>query len=202
VRAGRSSAGAAAGRGYPSPRAGGVASRGRTTDRDGVAGGSRSASSAKSEKRSGAQGAGRSPVPGAGAADEGPAAHSASRRDPAPSGRQVRGTIAVLGMFVLTLLAAAADSYIGVGLGLMTLVALVAASGIAALVVRRSDLMSVVIAPPLVFVGVAVVNMALAPSATVSLPTLATLLIRGFPAMCFGVAATIVVAVARKIAHR
>jgi uncharacterized protein DUF6542 len=197
VRAGRSSAGSAAGRAYPSPRAGGVASRGRTTDRDAVAGESRTASPGKSEKR----GARRASVP-AGADKERSAARSAPRRDPAPSGRQVRGTIAVLGMFVLTLLAAAADSYIGVGLGLITLVALVAASGIAALVVRRSDLMSVIVAPPLVFVGVAVVNMALAPSAAVSLPTLATLLIRGFPAMCLGVVATIVVAVARKIAHR
>jgi hypothetical protein len=167
-----------------------------------VAGGTRTASSAKPEKRGRSHGARRPPAPGAGAADEESAARSASRQVPGPSGRQVRGAIAVLGMFVLTLLAAAADSYIGVGLGLITLVALILASGIAALVVRRSDLMSVVIAPPLVFVGVAVVNMALAPSASVSLPTWATLLIRGFPAMCFGVAATIVVAVARKIAHR
>jgi hypothetical protein len=105
-------------------------------------------------------------------------------------------------MFAATLAAAAADSYIGVGLGIITLVALLASSVAAALLVRRRDLLSVVVAPPLVFVGVALVNIVLAPSATLSLPTLATLLIRGFPAMGLGVGAALLIAIGRLIARR
>jgi hypothetical protein len=110
--------------------------------------------------------------------------------------------VAVLGMFALTLAAAAADSYIGVGLGTITLIALLLGSVVAALVVRRSDLLSVVVAPPLVFVAVALVNIALAPSAMFSLPTLATLLIRGFPAMGLAFGATLVISLGRLIARR
>jgi hypothetical protein len=105
-------------------------------------------------------------------------------------------------MFAATLAAAAADSYIGVGLGIITLVALLASSVAAALLVRRRDLLSVVVAPPLVFVGVALVNIVLAPSATLSLPTLATLLIRGFPAMGLGIGAALLIAIGRLIARR
>jgi uncharacterized protein DUF6542 len=114
----------------------------------------------------------------------------------------MHGAVAVLGMFVLTLIAAAADSYIGVGLGTITLVALLAATVVACLLVRRRDLLSVVVAPPLVFVAVAVANIVLAPSATLSLPTLATLLIRGFPAMGIAVGAALVLALGRLIARR
>jgi hypothetical protein len=114
----------------------------------------------------------------------------------------MRGAVAVLGMFALTLAAAAADSYIGVGLGTITLVALLLGSLVAAVMVRRRDLLSVVVAPPLVFVAVALVNIALAPSATFSLPTLATLLIRGFPAMGLAVGAALVIALGRLIARR
>jgi hypothetical protein len=105
-------------------------------------------------------------------------------------------------MFALTLVAAAADSYIGIGLGMITLVALLIGSVLAALLVRRRDLLSVVVAPPLVFVAVALVNIATAPSATFSLPTLATLLIRGFPAMGLAFAAALMIALGRLIARR
>jgi hypothetical protein len=108
----------------------------------------------------------------------------------------------VLGAFLVTLAGAAADSYLGVGLGIVTTVALVGSIVVAALLVRRRDLSSVVVAPPLVFVGVAVVNIVLAPSATFSLPTIATLLIRGFPAMAIAVAAALVITVVRVVARR
>jgi NADH:ubiquinone oxidoreductase subunit K len=108
----------------------------------------------------------------------------------------------VLGVFLLTLAAAAADSYIGLGLGTITLVALTAGSVVATLAVRRRDLLSVVVCPPLVFVAVAVLNIGLAPSATLSLPTLATLLVRGFPAMGLATAVALVLAVFRLIARR
>ncbi len=116
--------------------------------------------------------------------------------------RGVRGALGVLGVFLLALLGAGADSFVGVGLGTLTLVTLVAGTVLATLVVRRRDLGTIVVAPPLVFVGVALVNIVLAPSATFSLPTLATLLIRGFPAMAIAVAAALVLTVVRLIARR
>jgi NADH:ubiquinone oxidoreductase subunit K len=105
-------------------------------------------------------------------------------------------------MFVVTLAAAAVDSYLGVGLGIITLIALLLSSIAACLLVRRRDLLSVVVAPPLVFFGVALVNIALAPSASFSLPIIATLLIRGFPAMGIAVGVSFVLFLGRLIARR
>ncbi|WP_139306769.1 DUF6542 domain-containing protein [Modestobacter sp. DSM 44400] len=149
-----------------------------------------------------APGARRPQSAAAGQRDDRPSARPPARREVPVPGPRTRGAIAVFGMFAVTLLAAAADSYIGVGLGTITLLALFASSVAAALLVRRRDLLSVVVAPPLVFVGVALVNIVLAPSATLSLTTLATLLIRGFPAMGLGVGAALVVAVGRLVARR
>ncbi|HET6394484.1 MAG TPA: DUF6542 domain-containing protein [Blastococcus sp.] len=118
-----------------------------------------------------------------------------------PSGR-IRGLVAVVGMFLVTLGAAAADSFLGVGLGTLTLVALVAVTALAALVVRRNDIVTVVVAPPLVFLAVAAVNIGLAPSASFNLPTIATLLVRGFPTMGIATAVALVVALARLAARR
>lgn len=171
-----------AGRSYPSPRAGGSAPRGRAADRDRLSG----------------------PVPrpaaGGRSADDRPAARTYTGT-PGP-GPGTRGAVAVAGMFGLTLAAAAVDSYIGVGLGLITLIALLVSSAVAAFVVRRRDLLSVLVAPPLVFVAVALVDIVLAPSATFSLPTLATLLIRGFPAMGLAVGAALVIGLGRLAARR
>jgi hypothetical protein len=125
-----------------------------------------------------------------------------SRRiEPAP-GPRVHGALAVLGVFLVTLLAAGLDSFLSSGLGLVTVVALTASSVVAALVTRRRDLLTVLVAPPLVYVIVAVVNVALAPSATLSLPSLATLLVRGFPAMGVATGAAVVVALFRLVTRR
>lgn len=138
--------------------------------------------------------------PDAGAREQ---ARSGSRRPPessrptAAAGGPVRGVVAVLGVFLATLAGGAADSFIGMGLGTITLVALVASTAVATLTVRRPDMVSVVLCPPLVFVAVAGVNIALAPSATLSLPTVATLLIRGFPTMAAATAAALVLALVR-----
>jgi hypothetical protein len=105
-------------------------------------------------------------------------------------------------MFLVTLAAAAVDSYMGVGLGIITLIALLLSSAAACLLVRRRDLFSVVVAPPLVFLGVVVVNIVLAPSVTFSLPTIATLLIRGFPAMGLAVGVAFLLSIGRLIARR
>ena len=105
-------------------------------------------------------------------------------------------------MFLITLAGACVDSFVGIGLGLITLAALVGATAIATLVVRRRDLLSVIVAPPLVFVAVATVNIVLAPSATFSLPTIATLLVRGFPTMALATGVALVLGVIRMAARR
>ena len=102
----------------------------------------------------------------------------------------------------MTLAGGAIDSFLGDGLGTVTLIALVAATAIGTLLVRRRDLLTVVLSPPLVFVAVAGVNIALAPSVSLSLPTVATLLIRGFPTMAVATGAAIVLAIVRLVTRR
>jgi hypothetical protein len=121
---------------------------------------------------------------------------------PAADGGRFRGVVAVLGMFLVTLAGAGVDSFVGIGLGLVTLGALVTATVIATLVVRRRDLLSVLIAPPLVFVTVAAVNIALAPSANFNLPTIATLLVRGFPTMAIATGVALALGLIRLAARR
>jgi hypothetical protein len=124
-------------------------------------------------------------------------------RRPTPErGGGLRGIVAALGIFFVTLAGAGVDSYVGIGLGLITLGSLVGSTVIAALAVRRRDLASVVVAPPLVFVAVAGLNIALAPSATFNAATVATLLIRGFPTMAIATGAAIVLALIRLAARR
>lgn len=118
------------------------------------------------------------------------------------SGGRIRGSVAVLLMFLVTLAGAGVDSFVGIGLGLVTLGTLVGITAIATWVVRRRDLLSVVIAPPLVFVAVAAVNIAAAPSAHFNLPTVATLLVRGFPTMAGAAAVALLLALVRLAARR
>jgi hypothetical protein len=228
MRAERSDSGRSAGRGYPSPRAGSSPPRGRASERDRLDRDRPDRDRPDRDRldrdrldrdhpgRTGRPAERRAPDPRAArnaprhsgefrrpAAEprSGSSAAGRSRTAPAP-GPGIRGALAVLGVFLLTLVAAAADSYIGLGLGMITLIALTAGSVVAALTVRRRDLLSVVVAPPLVFVAVAVLNIGLAPSATLSLPTLATLLVRGFPAMAIATGAALVLAVFRLITRR
>ncbi|MBJ7453241.1 MAG: hypothetical protein JHC71_14340 [Blastococcus sp.] len=121
---------------------------------------------------------------------------------PVTGGGSIRGAVAVLGMFLVTLVGAGIDSFVGVGLGMITLGALLVSTAVAMLVVRRRDMFSVVASPPLVFIAVAALNIALAPSALFNLPTIATLLIRGFPTMAMATGVALVVAVGRLIARR
>lgn len=121
---------------------------------------------------------------------------------PATGGGTVRGAVAVLGMFLVTLAGAGIDSFVGVGLGMITLAALLGSTTVATLVVRRRDLFSVVASPPLVFVAVAALNIALAPSAFFNLPTIATLLIRGFPTMAMATGVALVIAIGRRLTRR
>jgi hypothetical protein len=212
VRAERSDAGRAAGRGYPSPRAGSSAAHGRRPEPR------ERPERSEREVRGGRPPERRAPDPRD--AGHGSTRHSGEILRPTPDGRRtgsstagrtrtapapgpgLRGALAVAGVFLLTLVAAAGDSYLGVGLGLITLVALTAGTVVATLAVRRQDLLTVVLAPPLVFVAVAVVNICLAPSASLSLPTLATLLVRGFPAMAVATGAALLLALFRLVTRR
>jgi hypothetical protein len=117
-------------------------------------------------------------------------------------GGRLRGVVAVLAVFLVTLAGAAVDSFLGIGLGTVTLVALVGSTAVATFLVRRRDLFSVLVAPPLVFVAVAVADLAIAPSAHFSLTAMAPLLIRGFPAMGIATAVGLVLALVRRAAGR
>jgi hypothetical protein len=117
-------------------------------------------------------------------------------------GNRMRGVVAVAAVFLLTLAVAGAESFLGVGLGTITLVALVVTTVLAALLVRRRDLVSVIVSPPLVFVAVAAVDVIAAPSASFNLATIATLLIRGFPAMAIATGAALVIGLIRMAARR
>jgi hypothetical protein len=117
-------------------------------------------------------------------------------------GSRLRGILAVLAVFLVTLAGCGLDSYLGTGLGTITLVALVGSAALATLLVRRRDLLSVIVAPPLVFVAVAVVDVAAAPSASFSLATVATLLIRGFPAMGIATGVALIIGLCRLAARR
>jgi hypothetical protein len=130
------------------------------------------------------------------------AARGASRPRSTEGHGKVRGIVAVLAMFLVTLAGAGIDSFVGIGLGLVTLGALVAVTATATWVVRKRDLVSVLVAPPLVFVTVAAFNIGLAPSASFSLPTVATLLVRGFPTMAIATGVALVVALLRLAARR
>ena len=131
-----------------------------------------------------------------------PKAAKPKQATPAADGGRFRGAVAVLGMFLVTLAAAGVDSFVGIGLGLVTLIALVSITAIATLTVRRRDLWSVLVAPPLVFVAVAGINVALAPSASFNLPTIATLLVRGFPTMAMATGVALVLGLVRLVARR
>lgn len=117
-------------------------------------------------------------------------------------GGTLRGIYAVVAVFLLTLAGGAIDSFLGVGLSTVTLVALVGGTILATWLVRRRDLFSMVIAPPLIFTAVAGVNIALAPSATFSLTTIATLLVRGFPTMAIATGAAVVLCLIRWASRR
>jgi len=131
-----------------------------------------------------------------------PRGAEATRSRSADDGGKARGIVAVLAMFLVTLAGAGIDSFVGIGLGLVTLVALCGITAVATWVVRRRDLLSVLVAPPLVFVVVAGFNIALAPSAHFNLPTVVTLLVRGFPTMAIATGVALVLALVRLATRR
>ncbi len=119
---------------------------------------------------------------------------------PEPTGSRLRGSLAVLAMLLMTLLTAVVDSYLSTGLGLITTAGLVIAAALATLLVRRRDLATVVVSPPLVYIAAALIGTAL--TSSVGLAGIATLLIRGFPAMALATGAALVIALLRMAARR
>ncbi|MGY1601126.1 DUF6542 domain-containing protein [Geodermatophilus sp. SYSU D00815] len=119
----------------------------------------------------------------------------------------MRGAVAVLGIFLVTLAVAAVESLLGTGLGLVTTAGLVAATAIGAFAVRRRDLLSVVVSPPLVFAAVAAVNLLAASSVQLSgvkafVLVMGTQLVQNFPGMAVATIAGVVVALIRMAAGR
>ncbi|MGY1824524.1 DUF6542 domain-containing protein [Geodermatophilus sp. SYSU D00079] len=115
-------------------------------------------------------------------------------------GSRLRGWAAALAVFVVTLLGALADSYLSAGLGIITLGTLTVAAALGTLLVRRRDLTTMVVAPPLVFVAAALT--ATAVFGSLNLAGLATLLIRGFPSMAVATGVALVLALVRWAARR
>jgi hypothetical protein len=141
---------------------------------------------------------------------ERPAVERPARR-PAPAaetgGGTLRGLLAVLAVFLLTLAAAGVESFIATGLGIMTTIALAASTAVAALIVRRRDLLSVIVCPPIVFTAVAVVNMVAAPSVHISGVKafgllMVTTLVQNFPAMGIATGIGLVIGLIRLAARR
>jgi len=132
-------------------------------------------------------------------------------RRPAPAaqtgGSKLRGIVAVGAAFLVTLAAAGLESFVATGLGMITLVALVVSTTAAAFLVRRRDLVSVVVSPPLVFTAVAAVNVIAAPSVHLSGVKafgllMITLLVQGFPSMAVATGAVVVVGLIRLATRR
>jgi hypothetical protein len=141
--------------------------------------------------------------------DERPAADRPGARKPAAAerpvpetGSRLRGFVAVFGVFFISLAGGAADWFLGKGLGMITLVALVASTAIATLLVRRRDVVTVVLSPPIVFVAVAGVSIALSPTLSLGVPAVATLLINGFPTMAVATGAAVLLGLVRLISRR
>jgi predicted transporter len=99
------------------------------------------------------------------------------------------------------------ESFIATGLGIMTTIALAASTAVAALIVRRRDLLSVMVCPPIVFTAVAVVNMVAAPSVHISGVKafgllMVTTLVQNFPAMGIATGLGLVIGLIRLAARR
>lgn len=124
---------------------------------------------------------------------------------PEPSTPARRFTLTGLGavafIFVITLAVATAESLLGIGLRTFTLIAISVSTLLAGLWVRRSDIATIVVAPPLVFTAVAALEIVLAPTLSLTPTVLASILVRGFPTMAIATAIGLLVCGYRLIRH-
>lgn len=129
------------------------------------------------------------------------------------TGSRLRGSVAVLGVLLVTLAAGYVDSIGTTGLGMITLVGLVASTALATLLVRRRDLTTMVVAPPLVLLAATAVYVLTSPgfavgegkNAVVAAGTaVATKLVLGggFPIMAAATGTALVLALVRWAARR
>ncbi|MBA3797745.1 MAG: hypothetical protein H0X18_01295 [Geodermatophilaceae bacterium] len=112
------------------------------------------------------------------------------------------GLGAVAFIFVITLVVATLESVLGIGLRSLTLIALAGSTLLAGLWVRRSDIATIVVAPPLVFALVVSLEIGLAPTLAFTPTVLASLLVRGFPTMGIATAIALLVCGYRLVKHR
>lgn len=109
------------------------------------------------------------------------------------------GMGAVAFIFLVTLSVATLESLLGIGLRTLTLLALSGSTLLAGLWVRRTDVATIVVAPPLVFASVAALEIVLAPTLRFTPTVLASLLVRGFPTMSIATAIALLVCAYRII---
>lgn len=122
---------------------------------------------------------------------------------PEPARRfTLTGLGAVAFVFAVTLAVATIESLLGIGLRTLTLIALSGSTLLAGLWVRRSDIATIVVAPPLVFAAVALLEIILAPTLRVTPTVLASILVRGFPTMSIATAIALLVCGYRLAKHR
>ncbi|CAN5304155.1 hypothetical protein BH24ACT9_BH24ACT9_13680 [soil metagenome] len=121
---------------------------------------------------------------------------------PARRGFVLTGLSAVAFIFVVTLGVATLESLLGIGLRTLTLLALSVSTLLAGLWVRRSDIVTIVVAPPLVFATVAALEIVLAPTLKFTPTVLASILVRGFPTMSIAAAIALLVCGYRLLKHR
>jgi len=105
-------------------------------------------------------------------------------------------------VFVATLAVATFESLLGIGLRTLTLLALSGSTLLAGLWVRRGDIATIVVAPPLVFALVAALEIVLAPTLMFTPTVLASVLVRGFPTMSIATAIALLLCGYRIIRHR
>lgn len=117
-------------------------------------------------------------------------------------GMTLTGVGAVLLMVVAAALGAVIDVALGPSLGLATTIMLAVGAVAAAWLVRRRNLFWVVIAPPLVYLLIAVAALLLASGLGVTLTGLAAALVYGFPAMAIATVLGVVMASVRHVAGR
>lgn len=105
-------------------------------------------------------------------------------------------------MFVATCVGVLVDTLTGPGIGLATTILLTGSALAAAWLVRRRDLVTVAIAPPLILALVSVLAVAVLPDLSFSLPSVGLWLVYGFPAMAFATLAALLVAGLRLMTGR
>lgn len=117
-------------------------------------------------------------------------------------GVTLTGVGAVLLMIAAAALGAVIDILLGPALGTATTILLAVGTLAATWLVRGCNLVSVVIAPPLVYFLLAVLTLLLSSDLGVTPTRLAAALVYGFPAMAIASAVGIAVASARHVAGR